>query len=145
MTDMTHIPPKLLHKNAADDILLANPRPVLPAYIPAGFAAAIDGTQDSIAQLYKRQACGGYLLNHPPLDRSNAGIPFAQLMDTAASRLARGIPHQVMAQLLPTWCMDGGQDRRSQDTRVEEFLARCSIPRRSSSFSFINKADHYFF
>ncbi len=145
MTDMTHIPPKLLHKNAADDVLLANPRPVLPAYIAAGSAAAIDGTQDGIAQLYKRQASGGYLLNHPPLDRSDAGIPFAQLTDTAASRLARGIPHQVMEQLLSTWRMDEVQESRSQDTKIEEFLARCSIPRRSTSFSFINKADHYFF
>ncbi len=93
MTDMTHIPPKLLHKNAADDVLLANPRPVLPAYIAAGSAAAIDGTQDGIAQLYKRQASGGYLLSHPLLDRSDAGIPLTQLTDTAASRLAKGIPH----------------------------------------------------
>lgn len=145
MTEMTHIPPKLLHKNAADDVLLANPRPALPAYIPAGSAAVIDGSQDGIAQMYKRQACGGYLLNHPPLDPTDAGVPFAQLTDTAVSRLARGIPHQVMAQLRPSWRIDEVQESRLQDTRVEEFLARCSIPRRSSSFSFINQADHYFF
>jgi hypothetical protein len=145
MTDMTHIPPKLLHKNAAEDVLLANPRPVLPAYIPAGSAAVIDGTQDSIAHLYKRQACGGYLLNHSPLERSDTGIPFAQLMDTAASRLATGIPHQVIAQLQSTWRMDAAQENRSQDSQIKEFLARYSIPSRSSSFCFINKADHYFF
>ncbi|QTD44121.1 AfsA-related hotdog domain-containing protein [Ottowia testudinis] len=142
---MTDILPKLLHKNSADDVLLANPRPVLPTYIGAQSAAAINGAQHGIAQLYKRQACGGYLLNHPPLDRTYAGIPFSQLMDTAASRLARGVPHQVMAQLWPSCRMDEIQESRSQDTLVEEFLARCLIPRRSSSFSFINQADHYFF
>lgn len=145
MTDTTSISPKLLHKNSADDVLLANPRPVLPAYIGVQSAAAVDGAQHGIAQLYKRQACGGYLLNHPSLDHTDAGIPFSQLTDTAASRLARGIPHQVMVQLRPSWRIDEVQESQSQDTQVEEFLARCPIPRRSSSFSFINQADHYFF
>lgn len=145
MTHITHIAPKLLHKNALDDVLLANPRPVLPAYVPAESAAAIANAQDDIAQLYKRQASGGYLLNLPLLNCPDAGIPFVQLTDTAPSRLARGIPHQVMEQLLPSWSLARGPENWSPDTNMEEFLTRCSVHRRSTSFSFINQADHYFF
>jgi len=144
MTDMTNIPPKILHKNSADDVLLANPRAVLPAYIAAESTAAIEGVPHDIALLYQRQPSGGYFLNQLPLDHADIGIPFSQLTQTAASRLVRGIPHQVMEPLL-AWRIGCDQQNGAMDAWIEEFLAQVAIPHRSTSFSFINKADHYFF
>ncbi|MFS2006984.1 AfsA-related hotdog domain-containing protein [Duganella sp. CT11-25] len=122
--NLIEIPPKLLHKDSADDVLISNYRPALPLRLdPDQLAAsaapwpALYGAGDG------RQGC-------------LAGADGARAPADDAWQAVRGAPYQWAERVLPAALARAEVDRFCQALRPR---------RRSSSYLLINRADHYFF
>lgn len=147
MTNIQSISPKLLHKNTVDDVLLANPRQVLPARVAVLGAqnASTSECDDSVSRFYQPIDQGGYALDQTPIPANATGLGFAAISAPNSSRATRGVPHQVIAQMLEAGSLGLPRGYVLSDERVEAFLKHHNVAKRSTSFTFVNKADHYFF
>ncbi|MCJ8507155.1 hypothetical protein MUU53_04435 [Rhizobium lemnae] len=134
MNQFVPIQPKLLHKSSTDDVLLANPRPAVPAFLSAGRTS-----DDEISTLYDLNADGDHVMTFP--DGANAaGSEFLAQLSVSPNARRRGVPYQILDEHL-SHCFapsDAGQ-------AIAGFLDRYEIRRPSTSLQFVNTADHYFF
>lgn len=141
MTSTTTISPKLLHKNSAGDVLLTHPRKVVPARLPvptAGKAAMSDVA--ALERLYGADGKGGRIVQAAPERGFVTRHPFAGV---AKEDLVRGVPHQVIDRLRAQ--VDENACVPFDDDAIERFLTHHGVAARSTSFEFVNLADHYFF
>ncbi|WP_414440211.1 AfsA-related hotdog domain-containing protein [Burkholderia sp. 22PA0106] len=137
MTDTTTISPKLLHKNASDDVLLTRPRQTVPSRLmsPSTGAYSCDDAA-ALERLYESDGAGGRILSSVRERGFVTGKPFA---DVVKEEIIRGVPHQVIEGL----CRQS--DAQVGDAAIEGFLVRNGVSARATSFEFVNLADHYFF
>ncbi|HIC7214406.1 AfsA-related hotdog domain-containing protein [Burkholderia stabilis] len=137
MTSTTTISPKLLHKNSTNDVLLTRPRKVVPSRLVSPAAREHpDGDVAALERLYESDGAGGRILRAAPERGFATGQPFA---DVAKEDVIRGVPHQVIDSLRTH------ADAPVGDDAIEGFLTHHGVSARSTSFEFVNLADHYFF
>lgn len=139
----TSISPKLLHKSEVDDVLLSNPKRVLPSRFSLSENQQTLSGCEVITALYEADAEQNQVLRFPSNDGVVTGLPFAAVMEINDSPFSRAVPHQVIDK------MGGGEDIAMSevlnDDNISAFLRQNKLPNRSSSFSFVNTGEHYFF
>lgn len=146
MTKSTIISPKLLHKNSADDVLLTNPRKLVTSKFTS--TASQDYSNDVIAglgKLYQSNDQNKNTLQFVPDRGTVTGMPFTTVMDKEEDESIPTVPHQVLAEISKQLPSDVANNLLFDDDTIEAFLKHHKIVRRSTSFTFINRADHYFF
>ncbi|MCX4161854.1 MULTISPECIES: AfsA-related hotdog domain-containing protein [Paraburkholderia] len=143
------IPPQLLHKGSADDVLIHRYRPAAPLYLDA---AAAPRTDDVLASVYATHDEARRRLD-VPLDERGHFVADASLSSSVPSdpawKTLRAVPYQV----LEPWFAqrrDGSHDSQSQSQSQDDafaWIARAYGEERrwSSSYEMINRADHYYF
>lgn len=137
MTSATTISPKLFHKSSADDVLLTRPRNVVPSRLVS--PAAGENLEDDVAELERLYESGdvpGRILRTAHECGFVTGQPF---IDVVKEDVIRGVPHQVIDRLRAP------ADAPVGDDAIERFLTHHGVSARSTSFEFVNHADHYFF
>ncbi|WP_175701755.1 AfsA-related hotdog domain-containing protein [Burkholderia ambifaria] len=137
MTSTTIISPSLLHKDSADDVLLTRPRKVVPSRLVSPVTGEHpDGGVAGLEHLYESAGASARILRTAPARGFVTGQPFA---DVAKEDVIRGVPHQVIDSLRAPVSVPVGDDA------IERFLTHHGVSARSTSFEFVNLADHYFF
>ncbi|NMM29060.1 MAG: hypothetical protein HHJ12_17715 [Glaciimonas sp.] len=145
MTKITVIPPKLLHKNAANDVLLTNPRKVTPARFRSEVPRNNNSAIAEIDNLYISDAHNENILRAPSLQGAEVGVSFATVIGAANEGAVRGVPFQVIEKIREGLPLGSSRNLSLDDDAIESFLTYHKISRPSTSFSFVNLADHYFF
>lgn len=146
MIKPTIINPKLLHKSAVDDVLLTNPRKVIPSqFIGAGSQRGKNKACEAIDNLYHFEEPHGYTLQFPPNDGVVTGLPFSAVMEANQSEYPRAVPHQVITKILGSEMSSSVTRTDVDDDSITSFLTDHNIRNRSTSFSFVNTGEHYFF
>ncbi|CDH30865.1 AfsA-related hotdog domain-containing protein [Xenorhabdus bovienii] len=137
------ISPALLHKNSIDDVLIMNPRIV----IPSKFVSETPNTQHKMVQkinsLYFRDSNNNNIFQFPPTISIATGIPFSSVMEKEENI---GVPYQVLKNVLNEKPIKFTQEELIEDNEIIEiFLNHHKITKRTTSLTFINNANHYFF
>ncbi|TMP39176.1 hypothetical protein CWB96_13865 [Pseudoalteromonas citrea] len=143
---MGHILPKLLHKHLADDVLLTDPLKVLPGrFVSQATSKSNDPVINTLNSLYIISENNEYVLRMPVSSDEKLGLSFGVVLDEAKNEKMRAVPHQVLAELAETLPSDSSEYLDYSDKAITAFLEHHGVERHSSSFQFINDADHYFF
>ncbi|WDD91541.1 hypothetical protein Bsp3421_001469 [Burkholderia sp. FERM BP-3421] len=137
------IPPQLLHKGSADDVLIHRYRPAPPLYLDETAAARIAAHPDAgaLADLYR--PCDGRRARlDVPLDahgqfRGDDAALSSRVPADPRWHALRGVPYQVL-------------DARLAGAPLDDAAARLAAAggdalRWSSAYEMINHADHYYF
>lgn len=137
------INPKILHKSSRDDVLISNPSIPLPEYLDAELLKECGPESDQILKLYHSDAG----------NRLRFGKPQAQSQLIEAEKHAdnlregkrwldlRAIPFQIACGICGNEMSDGDELRK----HAAKFVESINRSHRSSSYTFINDASHYFF
>lgn len=141
------IPPQLLHKGSADDVLIHRYRPAPPLYLSEAVAAdaAANGDTGALAARYLRCGDGRRRLD-VPLDARGHYLAEAALSSSvpldATWETLRAVPYQV----LEPWLIKNGGSAATLDDALAQLAGACGgVERWSSSYEMINRADHYYF
>ncbi|EGT5682635.1 hypothetical protein AGJ32_15425 [Cronobacter turicensis] len=129
------IAPKLLHKGSSDDVLLCNPRKVMPTIVmPKGPISPNVGV--ILNAFYHRNGNGVYIFIDD-YHESLSEVDFEGNTELAY----QGIPFQRLDLLIKKNNFD--HDFINTEN-VASFLNECHFERYSTSFQLVNNADHYF-
>ncbi|WP_322037463.1 AfsA-related hotdog domain-containing protein [Burkholderia cepacia] len=116
---------------------MTRPRKVVPSRLMTPAAVAHpDGDVAALDRLYESGDAPARILRRAPARGFVTGQPFA---DVAKEEIIRGVPHQVIDSLHTP------ADAPVGDDAIEQFLTHHGVSARSTSFEFVNLADHYFF
>lgn len=142
---MTIIPPKLLHKSIVDDVLLTNPRKVIPSFfISAELQNEKAKVCEAIDNLYYFDEFHGNVFRCPSNDRNVTGLPFSAVIEKNINIFPRAVPHQVIEKFCDTE-EPSFTTVATIDDDITSFLMLHKLRNRSTSFSFVNTGEHYFF
>lgn len=145
MREKTLISPKFLHKHSAADVLLANPRKVIPSKFSTLVPhSSSDKNIERIYNLYVN-SCDNILYFPAKIISNIVGISFETVIKTNDSQENFGVPHQIIDAIYNDSTQHPIKNSLIEDDVIESFLTHYMISQRSTSFSFINYADHYFF
>ncbi|UQZ12937.1 hypothetical protein M8G38_04995 [Providencia stuartii] len=139
MKSYNEIPPKILHKSSSDDVLLMNPRRAIPIKIESSKNKLNYGDNKCLLEcLYEKQGGDIYsfynglnsdFLNNHVLKMKSEGINF-------------GVPYQILDSIINS---NDCENKVDVDDEVSKFSKLLSNNNNSTSFQFINNAEHYFF
>lgn len=140
------ISPALLHKNSSKDVLLMNPRTALPSKIYFSRSSkSSDEPSGSLIELYQCDPKDKSVWRFTIPDKTTNEMTFSVLSGDEIH--ARGIPYQIIEKKIADQA-ERGMIRRHEHINadsVSEFIKNNRIKRQSTSFTFINEANHYFF
>lgn len=146
MSNIQKIAPKILHKHKDDDVLLTNPRKVLPARFLSGEThTTTDPNIIKLNRLYDVSADNEYVLSTVGLPPGSQGVSYCEVVAQSKSEKMRAVPHQVIDAIKSGSSKDSSEDLSVSDEQIDAFLAHHKVSPHSSSFRFVNQADHYFF
>ena len=140
------ISPDFLHKNSSKDVLLMNPRTVLPSKISLSRSSEAGAeSSGSLIELYQCDPKDKRIWRFAIPEKTTNEMTFSAL--SGGEIHVRGIPYQIIEK------MNADQDERGMTRRhehinadsVSEFIKKNKIKRQSTSFTFVNDANHYFF
>ena len=139
----TLINPKLLHKSSSDDVLIADATVPLPDYIHATAAPGLEDQLQYLLALYRPHDDTRLRLGRLDGAARLGGIEHhaEKLSDGERWLALRAIPHQLAAAALA----GAGLPTAGLTDDAAKFVAAMGAPRRSSSYIFLNEANHYFF
>ncbi|MFM0643885.1 AfsA-related hotdog domain-containing protein [Paraburkholderia bryophila] len=147
---LNDIPPQLLHKGSADDVLIHRYRPAPPLYLndTIGTASVVRADNEVLADLYVMCDEARCRLD-VPLDERGHFVADASLSGgvslDATWEMLRAVPYQV----LEPWLAQkdrGSRDSQPLDDAIARIVSAYGEERRgSSSYEMINRADHYYF
>ncbi|PSU32892.1 AfsA-related hotdog domain-containing protein [Photobacterium lutimaris] len=146
MSVIPPISPKLVHKHKADDLLLSDPRKLLPVrFTSSQESMATDPAIVMLNSLYEVSASNEYVLKLPKTMSGGAGVSFDEVIVLSANDPMRGVPAQIVESIRAGLPQDTAERVDINDENVSAFLAHHKVARHSHSFQFVNRGDHYFF
>ncbi len=146
MSIIPPITPEMLHKHKEDDVLLSHPRKVLPArFLSAETHTASDPNLVMLNSLYEVTANNEYVLRIKSLSPEAQGMSYNEVVTQTKNDKIRAVPHQVIDTIKAGLPQDAVNDLSVSDEQIDAFLEHHKVGRHSSSFQFVNQADHYFF
>jgi hypothetical protein len=134
----TTIDPKILHKSSSDDVLITDPTVPLPEYVDAVAMQKCKPELQQLLALYKPHDAGCLRFSGScnGAEISDVEKQADRLQDGQRWLKLRAVPYQIVHAALRA-------DRLKEDTA--KLLEALQLPRRSSSYTFLNDASHYFF
>ncbi len=142
------IPPKLVHKDSAEDVLLIHPRPALPLQIEKSTACQwVQAGLGCLLALYQPHEQNSALLRLA-LANSNQGLTtfFGMTIPLdPAWEPYRALPYQILEAEFSASHADLLQQLESLYANVDKTDRPIAELFRSTSYKMINQADHYFF
>ncbi|MGF1750705.1 AfsA-related hotdog domain-containing protein [Vibrio cionasavignyae] len=146
MSVIPPISPKLMHKHKADDVLLSDPRKLLPVrFTSSQENIATDPAIVMLNSLYEPLANNEYVLRLPKTMSGGAGVSFDEVIALSANDPMRGVPAQIVESIRAGLPQDTAERIDINDENVSAFLTHHKVARHSHSFQFVNRGDHYFF
>lgn len=141
MNIIKEIEPKMLHKHLSDDVLISDPKMLMPISFELNKKLSSEKIEKKIKSLYVEKSERNYRFKRIEIGKGVAGIPFSDILDDDEKIKGRGIPYDV-AEIVRD-CLN--EDIYEEGIDVNEILEEIGLKKKSTGFRFINKADHYFF
>ena len=138
----TPIPPKLLHKSSSEDVLITDAAVPLPEYLDGDAVERCGAQLRHLLALYIPHEAGGLRFSgfHDARFAGRDRIS-DKLHDGTRWLRLRAVPYQIARPTLETAGMQTASLKEDAATLVDAL----AWPGRSSAYTFLNDASHYFF